>query len=145
MKLLLLIWQLPQYLLGHLIARLLHSTKDTEMSKTFNGLSTVYTCKQSIGVSFGPVIIYGTEFKTPDDMPQCTNHHEHGHARQSQYLGPLYLVIVGLPSIIMNLMSTYSILYGTGQFYNNYYNRFPENWADNLGGVKHSLDGTRIV
>lgn len=145
MKLLWSLWQLPQYLLGHLIVKILNAKKDDEQSKTFNGISDVYLCSQNIGVSFGPVIIYGTMFKTLDDMPWCTNHHEHGHARQSRYLGPLYLLIVGLPSLIMNMMSTYSLYKGSKRFYLNYYNRFPESWADKLGGVKHSIDGSRSI
>ncbi|MBI3398310.1 MAG: insecticidal toxin complex protein [Deltaproteobacteria bacterium] len=44
------------------------------------------------GISFGPVVIGGHGFS---DYP-----HEFGHTWQSRVLGPLYLFIVGIPSLI---------------------------------------------
>lgn len=54
--------------------------------------------------------------------------HEHGHQIQSLYLGPLCLVVIGLPSAIGNL------LHRKIKF--NYYKQPWEAWADKLGGVK---------
>lgn len=60
--------------------------------------------------------------------------HEYGHALQSRLLGPFYLPIVGVPS-------TMRVAYAAAQFvitrkpWDGYYNGFPENWADRLGGV----------
>ena len=56
--------------------------------------------------------------------------HEYGHVRQSRMLGPLYLIVVGIPSAINNLRSRRD-----ATVYENYYNMYPENWADKLGGV----------
>lgn len=50
-------------------------------------------------------------------------------------LGPLYLVLVGLWSIIRAGLN----LYRNGQYYNGY----PENWADKLGGVFINEQGRR--
>ena len=52
--------------------------------------------------------------------------HEDGHSVQSLILGLLYLPFVGIPSLI-NYHSKLSN--------SEYYKRYPENWADNLGGV----------
>ena len=58
--------------------------------------------------------------------------HEYGHTRQSHILGPLYLLVVGLPSIIWNrFFKDYRRINNV-----DYYSVFPENWADKLGGVK---------
>lgn len=59
-----------------------------------------------------------------------TIRHEYGHVRQSRMLGPLYLFVVGIPSAINNLRSRKD-----AKVYENYYNMYPENWADKLGGV----------
>ena len=68
--------------------------------------------------------------------------HEQGHCRQSVMLGPLYLVVVGIPSALLNALtrlqsSRYDLLKRIGhEAYWNYYKVYPERWADRLGGVK---------
>lgn len=59
--------------------------------------------------------------------------HEYGHTIQSKYLGPLYLIVIGLPSLIW-----------AGCFKNyrkknnvSYYDFYTESWADKLGESKH--------
>ena len=53
--------------------------------------------------------------------------HEYGHCRQSQMLGWLYLIVVGLPSILHA---------GFCRCKNHsYYDMWFERWADKLGGV----------
>ncbi len=58
--------------------------------------------------------------------------HEYGHSIQSLFFGPLYLVIIGLPSIL-------KVIYGSIFFairkrkWQNYYKGYPEKWADELG------------
>jgi hypothetical protein len=54
--------------------------------------------------------------------------HEMGHQKQSLYLGWFYLIIIGLPSVIGNL------IYRIKKF--NYYSLPWEKWADKLGNVK---------
>ena len=50
-------------------------------------------------------------------------------------LGPLYLPVVGLPSISR---AAYALVYRevTGRQWTRYYDGFPEDWADRLGGVQ---------
>lgn len=59
--------------------------------------------------------------------------HEWGHTRQSRYLGPLYLLVIGLPSICWA-----GFIYGkiVKRTTNGYYKLYCEKWADKLGGVK---------
>ena len=113
-KVLLYIWQLPQNLLGLLVIKY---TKARRVSDRF-WITEYY----GFGVSLGKYIIIGPRYpgKTMLD-------HEQGHQKQSLYLGPLYLLIIGLPSVTGNL------LHRLIKF--NYYKQPWEAWADNLGGV----------
>lgn len=61
--------------------------------------------------------------------------HELGHAKQSVLLGPAYLFVVGLPSIIRSAYSQYYYK-KYGRSWDKYYSAFPENWADRLGGIQ---------
>ena len=54
--------------------------------------------------------------------------HEHGHARQSLYLGPFYLFVIGIPSLL------WACLYRKHKR-GSYYAFYTEKWADKLGGV----------
>ena len=56
--------------------------------------------------------------------------HEKGHSRQSRILGVLYIPIVAIPSVINNLRARKN-----PRIMESYYRRFPEKWADKLGGV----------
>lgn len=114
------IHQLPQILL----ARILIFFWKAKYDLTYNCIK-IYRTKKSYGISLGTIIILSTGH----------NHrvlkHEYGHCRQSMYFGWLYLLIIGLPSITMNILTRFKILKAE-----NYYKRWPENWADKLGDVK---------
>ena len=58
--------------------------------------------------------------------------HEYGHTRDSRMFGPLYLIVIGLPSII------WAWMYGTiiKPTQNGYYKFYTEKRADRLGGVE---------
>lgn len=127
MKALLWVWQLPQHLMGLLFVLLFGRKAQKERYES----AIVYWISQEWGISLGWYI-----FLNPNLHNKTTVKHEYGHSIQSQRLGPLYLFVVGLPSITMNTLSM--ILYRAGKpaFARNYYNRWPESWADTLGGVK---------
>lgn len=114
-------WELPQTLLGWILT-LFYQVRNTQ---DYQDVKVVYLEKARIGISLGRYIIFYHW------ASENTHKHEYGHTRQSKYLGPLYLLVVGLPSITLNILS--SII--GGKFASNYYNRFPEDWADKLGNV----------
>lgn len=124
-KILLYIWQLPQHLLGLALALFFKQKKKETYKHT-----TIFKVKKEIAVSLGNYIFMN------ENWSDKTKHHEYGHSLQSIYLGPLYLLIVGLPSITMNIFSTICYEFGYYKPFDNYYKRFPENWADKLGKVK---------
>lgn len=70
------------------------------------------------GVSLGRIVFVGRYDKS-------LVMHEYGHCRQSLYLGPLYLVVIGIPSLIWC-----KIYKRVGKPYGWFYT---EHWADKLG------------
>ena len=124
--LLLFVWQFPQCLVGlgvilfYILARKEIRYKD--------GIAVVKQFPAG-GVSLGEYIIL---HETCDD--EETRMHELGHRKQSRMLGPLYLLVVGLPSVCLCLMAKKSY-----KINSTYFKHFPENWADKLGGVKRGM------
>jgi hypothetical protein len=55
--------------------------------------------------------------------------HEFGHSIQSLMLGPLYLIVIGLPSAILAANIT-------DIFNKRYYWFYTEKWADSIMGIK---------
>jgi hypothetical protein len=125
-------WELPQILVGFTVFAFLkvkHSVVNMEREEHCFFIETPDT-----GVSLGWFIFWtpgGNRF--PDLVNDCRMH-EYGHAKQSAMLGPLYLLIIGIPSISRVLYRKW-YRRKTGKNWNNYYKGFPENWADKLGGV----------
>lgn len=119
-RIIMILWQLPQAILGAVVFLF--------VKKVRIDIDTYYILvriKNHWGLSLFPFVFINSS--ASDNMLL----HEKGHARQSVYLGPLYLLIVGLPSIIRAIVWAVQKLPRT-----KYFNGFPENWADNLGGVK---------
>jgi hypothetical protein len=115
------LWSLPQNLLG-LLLRLIYKGNDSQYEDAIVRRSV----KMHGGISLGKYIIIN-QWST-----QKTVQHEYGHCIQSKRLGWLYLIVVGLPSII------WAGLYGwlIPRSYNGYYRFYTEKWADRLGGVE---------
>ena len=94
--------------------------------------ATVYHWNQQGGMSLGKHIFVDLlEVDNTKKSHVDYVKHEYGHTVQSKYLGPLYLFVIGLPSLIWA---------GCFQEYrkkNNisYYSFYTEKWADKLGGV----------
>lgn len=83
------------------------------------------------GISLGTYIIISEQ--SYRDKRARTKKHEYGHSRQSLYLGPLYLIVVGLPSILWA-----GFVYNLVRKSVSYYAVYPENWADKLGEVNRN-------
>lgn len=118
------IWQLPQNLLGLIAIGLLSAYKPT-----FDSNPAIWTHYKTFfsSVSLGDyIIVNGYSFD------ERTVLHEKGHQRQSRLLGWLYLPLIGLPSVVGNLI--FRLEYIQVRF--NYYKLPWEKWADKLGGVE---------
>lgn len=67
-----------------------------------------------------------------EEATKNTFDHEYGHTIQSIILGPLYLLVIGLPSIIWaGCFGKYR-----KKHHKSYYSFYTEKWADKLGGVE---------
>ena len=127
------IWQLPQHLLALILIRV------TGATKTFQPQTGIeywfYKPKNRFGefissVSLGNYIILKKKNET-------TVKHEHGHSKQSAIFGPFYLLLVGIPSVLFNNLwdRCFHKSWSIEERQKWYYSRYPEKWADLLGGV----------
>ena len=93
-------------------------------------------------VTLGNVVLYAPGYAPESPRPEGGSgtlaDHEHQHTIQGEHLGPLYLPLVGLPSV---LRVVYAAMYRarTGRRWSRYYDGWPENSADRLGGADRSL------
>lgn len=69
------------------------------------------------------------EILTPADRAVLV--HEYGHTVQAAYLGPLFTVLVGLPSVTWAFLPLFTAR--RRRKHVSYYAVFPENWANRLG------------
>ena len=124
-NILLYFWQLPQNLLG-LILRVFYKQKNSLLYKD----KAIRVCESFPGgISLGNTVIV---CKFPyNKLTWNVVKHEWGHTKQSLYLGPLYLIIIGIPSGLWALIYKYNSAKPNG-----YYTFFTEKWADKLGNVK---------
>lgn len=113
--------QLPQNLLG--FALYLYYQGYEEMRQVgYNDVVAVKSPKMRGGISLGQYVIVSR------DANLETIYHELGHCKQSQILGWLYLIVIGLPSII------WAALYGIKEIRErwSYYDFYTERWANEL-------------
>ena len=115
-EVLLYIWMLPQNLFG-LLLRAIYKGNDS----IYEDAIVRRSLKMKGGLSLGKYIIINQFSRLK------TVKHEWGHCRQSMYLGPLYLVVVGISSGLHALLCKCK---------KHSYYAFPvERWADKLGGI----------
>ena len=121
------LWQLPQNIIGLIIIAI--NFKSVKKRVGYYEVKHLYNC----GISLGNFIILDSDVSHILKTVQ----HECGHRLQSKYLGPLYLIVIGLPSICGNI---YDRLFHKYWKYKDriywYYNQPWEKWADTLGEVK---------
>lgn len=120
-------------LLVSLVCRMIYG-KPVKMQH--RGVAYVFYPKWRCGVSLGCYVLLG------DYSMDCIEikDHEWGHTRQSLLLGPLYLLLIGIPSGLGNLYDRWFHTPERGwsheESYLWYYSQPWEKWADKLGGVK---------
>lgn len=116
-------WQLPQLIAAFIYYWYLKRKDEILDTCTCQG-AIVFIKKKSCGsVTLGNYI-----FLSPR-ATDTTVRHEWGHTRQSLLLGPLYLIVIGIPSII------WATTHRTIAPNTPYFNFFTEKWANRLGGV----------
>ena len=127
------IWQLPQNLLGLILIAFYRPERKHVLE---NGVEVHYATRMKGGISLGKYSIVNTSHYRKDvneSLKRDTVRHEAiGHVKQSLMFGPLYLLVIGLSSVVW--CSIYGRL--VPYTYNGYYVFWTEKWADKLAGVK---------
>ena len=120
------VWQLPQNLLGMLYKDCISDNIITRV----NCDATDYECyltRNGGGVTLGRYIFVNQNYTDLSNVIL----HEIGHTKQSRILGPLYLIIIGIPSIswagLRRLIPALKKI--------NYYLLYTESWANKLMGL----------
>lgn len=114
-------WQLPQNIIGLIIYNYysgpkvrIDSNAKAKISKAMPG-----------GITLGKYIVVKREEIIK---------HEFGHTRQSMLLGPLYLLVIGLPSII------HAARHSKYCKNKDYYHFWTEKWANKLSDKYYKED-----
>lgn len=121
------VWQLPQNLCGLVYKYISKNNRidkvETEVTKS---LGVEALIKKSPGsVSLGKYIF----LSTLDAKSDFAIEHECGHVIQSKKLGPLYILIIGIPSILHSCVNDFiGCCRKTGVY--NYYHFYTELWAN---------------
>ena len=117
-QILLVIWQLPQIIVALFMLPFLGNKKLIK----YDNYCWAYDCEKMSGaISLGCFI-----FLSPYSAKQKTTiAHEYGHVKDSHKYGWLYLIIVGIPSILNAWFN----------FTKCYYDWYPEKWANKNAGL----------
>ena len=125
------IWQLPQHIIAYAIMIVNHKSIKQMVNK--DGIR-YYLVKHlsNCGISLGNYIFLDAD----GNYDNIIVRHEYGHQIQSLMLGPLYLIVIGLPSIIGNIINVIKYKYFRKYYDPDFYYKQPwEAWADKLGKV----------
>ena len=113
-------WGLPQTLIG---AALFVGLRGWRRYRRFR-TALVVPWHVDAGLSLGSFVF------VPTRCPRSLTVHEYGHTIQSLMLGPLYLLVIGLPSLLWAGLP-YFERYRARRDY-SYYRLFTERWANLL-------------
>lgn len=125
LKVLLYIWQLPQNLIGDAMWLFFKKRKDHANSKTWKGIPLHVHIDVIYGFSGG--VSLGRRIYVSPRYSKALLKHELGHSYQSLIYGPLYLLIIGIPSFVMCTLARAGKI--TWARYNKFYT---EKQADKL-------------
>lgn len=123
------VWQLPQNLLGVLWKNvkkegiIIDISNDDLRSVEAKG----YLMKAGGAVTLGQYVFISQTYQDQSAVIR----HECGHVKQSLILGPLYLIVIGIPSILHAWLNDY-IGCDEEEGYSHFYT---EKWADKLMGI----------
>lgn len=115
------VWQLPQNLIGLGYKLIIYRDISDEFNND-DGHFNIVLKNTNGAVTLGKYVFI---YKRYNDLVGITRH-ETGHVKQSRMLGPLYLFIIGIPSIIWAAVHSYI---APNKSYRWFYT---EAWADKL-------------
>lgn len=110
------IWQFPQNMLAVCLEGILCNVATRGIKKDGNQIIRCDILPSAM--SLGDYIFI------PTNATRETIEHECGHSRQSDILGPLYLVVIGIPSIVHNIIHTVCTKHGVTWDYYSFYTEY---------------------
>lgn len=122
-NILLFIWQILQNIVGLIYLGISLGT----FYEKRNGNWIFFTTSNQGSVSLGNFVFISSKSKNMD----FTIKHELGHCIQSRYLGPLYLLVIGIPSITWVMLRR--MIPELRKY--NYYDFYTESWANKLMNI----------
>lgn len=127
------LWELPQNVLG--IAYLLVKTaRGSVISRSYER-DRLFVKVRHGAVSLGYFVFWSDTGDPVFSIDERNRLHEYGHTLQSRFLGPLYLPVVGIPSVSRVIYAHWYYRKHKKEW-QGYYRGYPENWADRLGKVR---------
>lgn len=126
-------WELPQNMLG-IVNLLIATARGQVMSRSFER-NRMFIKVRHGAVSLGYFVFWSDNGVPAFSLDERNKLHEYGHSVQSRILGPLYLLVVGIPSV-SRVAYAHRYYARQGVRWAGYYEGFPENWADRLGKVR---------
>ena len=117
-----------QNLMGILLWLFLHFFYKSKSYYYHGAIVTSWPFLSSMGL--GMFIFFGHS-REELDYQQKILVHEYGHTIQSCILGPLFLLVVGIPSTLWCLMPKYKKLRKEGKY--SYFDLYCEKWANYEG------------
>ena len=124
------VWQLPQNLLGLIVGIFL---KGKRRLRGYPGIPSAIRIVGT-GNMYGGLSLGNFVYLRPPVYDKMVRH-EYGHCLQSRLLGPFYLPVIGLPSLL------WALWWHPGRS-RDYYSFYTERWADRLGGVERGRKNT---
>ena len=129
---LLLIWELPQNILGAFLFIFFAVFSDSVILDDDDPLE-MYSPMMRGAISLGIFRVYAYKYLgNGARYVELVRRHEKGHRKQSMMLGPLYLIVIGLPSLIWAALHSSVRRLRTV----DYFSFYTEKWADRLSNVK---------
>ena len=117
------LWQFPQNILARCIEDIL--CQATYRGDIVGGNTMIYNYVL-------PTMSLGDYLFVNPMSSQKSIQHECGHSKQSNILGPLYLIVIGIPSLLHNIVHYLCSKIGIKW---NYYSFYSEYWANKLAGI----------
>jgi hypothetical protein len=115
------VWQAPQNIVGLITYNCYKGYEICTKETCGEDIKCKLSIKMSGGITLGQYIILNNISHL---------NHELGHTKQSEILGPLYLLVIGLPSLLHAWV--HPVLCKN----KNYYHFFTEMWANKLMGIE---------
>ena len=127
-----LIWELPQNILGALLYAVCFFASFFCVEAKKNDID-VYSDIIWGNVSLGCFHFFKYKFfHNNATYVRALYAHSYGHRKQSRMLGPLYLPVIFIPSLVWDFLHSHVRELWT----KDYYSFYTEKWADRLGDVK---------